>query len=90
MHKNKWRSNFVFVIELSPGFILVWFIVFNTTFNNFTAISWWSVLLVEEIRLITKLPNSEQSFKGKVKTLMYINRQNQSTTGTGISKEMVG
>jgi hypothetical protein len=81
MYKNKWRSNFVFVIELSQGFILVWFMVFNTTFNNFTAISWWSVSLVEEIRVITKLPNSEQSFKGKVKTLMYINRQNQSTTG---------
>ena len=25
--------------------------------------------------------NSEQSYKGKVKTHMYINRQNQSTTG---------
>jgi hypothetical protein len=23
--------------------------VFNTTFNNFSVISWWSVLLVEEI-----------------------------------------
>jgi hypothetical protein len=33
------------------------------------------------IRVITKLPNSEQSYKGKVKTLNYINRQNQSTTG---------
>ena len=53
------------------------------------------------IRVITKLPNSEQSSKGKVKTHKYINRQNQSTTGklwkpwwswlgTGISKEMVG
>ena len=29
----------------------------------------------------TKLPNSEQSYKGKVKTHNYINRQNQSTTG---------
>jgi hypothetical protein len=28
-----------------------------------------------------KLPNSEQSYKGKVKTHKYINRQNQSTTG---------
>jgi hypothetical protein len=54
--------------------------VFNTTFNNFTVIS-WSVLLVEEIRVITKLANSEQSAKGKVKTHKYINRQNQSTTG---------
>ena len=30
--------------------------------------------------VITKLPNSEQSYKGKVKTHKYINRQNQSTT----------
>jgi hypothetical protein len=33
------------------------------------------------IRVITKLPNSEQSYKGKVKTHKRINRQNQSTTG---------
>ena len=33
------------------------------------------------MRVITKLPNSEQSYKGKVKTHKYINRQNQSTTG---------
>jgi hypothetical protein len=33
------------------------------------------------IRVITKLPNSEQSYKGKVKTHKYINRLNQSTTG---------
>ena len=36
---------------------------------------------IPEIRVITKLPNSEQSYKGKVKTHNYINRQNQSTTG---------
>jgi hypothetical protein len=38
------------------------------------------------IRVITKLPNSEQSYKGKDKTHNYINRQNQSTiekTGNG-------
>ena len=33
------------------------------------------------ITVITKLPNSEQSYKGKVKTHKYINRQTQSTTG---------
>jgi len=54
----------------------------------------------KDIRVITKLPNTEQSSKGKVKTHKSINRQNQSTTGklgnrkgprlgTGISKEMV-
>jgi hypothetical protein len=36
---------------------------------------------IVSIRVITKLPNSEQSYKGKVKTHNYINRQNQSTTG---------
>jgi hypothetical protein len=38
-------------------------------------------LFIQWIRVITKLPNSEQSYKGKVKTPKYINRQNQSTTG---------
>jgi hypothetical protein len=33
------------------------------------------------LKLITKLPNSEQSYRGKLKTHKYINRQNQSTTG---------
>ena len=33
------------------------------------------------IRVITKLPSSKQSSKGKVKTHKCINRQNQSTTG---------
>jgi hypothetical protein len=27
---------------------LVWFMVFNATFNNISVISWWSVLLVEK------------------------------------------
>jgi hypothetical protein len=50
---------------------------FSKTRNNklpMIAIFWY-------IRVITKLPNSEQSYKGKVKTHNYINRQNQSTTG---------
>ena len=36
---------------------------------------------IYEIKVITKLPNSDQSYKGEVKTHNYINRQNQSTTG---------
>jgi len=54
-----------------------------------------------EIRVITKLPNTEQSSKGKGKTHKSTNRQNQSTTGklrklqwpwlgTGISKRNGG
>jgi hypothetical protein len=44
---------------------------FNTHISN----------ICKKIKVITKLPNSEQSYKGKVKTHNYINRQNQSTTG---------
>jgi hypothetical protein len=40
-----------------------------------------TVYSYSEIRVITKLPNSEQSYKGKVKTHNYINRQIMSTTG---------
>jgi hypothetical protein len=41
----------------------------------------WNCWILFFIKVITKLPNSEQSYKGKVKTHNYINRQNQSTTG---------
>ena len=45
----------------------------------------WIIILLPNkwisIKVITKLPNSEQSYKGKVQTHNYINRQNQSTTG---------
>jgi hypothetical protein len=34
-----------------------------------------------QIRVITKLPNTEQSSKGKGKTHKSTNRQNQSATG---------
>jgi hypothetical protein len=37
--------------------------------------------ITKTISVIPKLPNSEQSYTGKVKTHNYINRQNQSTTG---------
>jgi hypothetical protein len=42
------------------------------------------------IKVITKLPNSEQSYKGKVKTHNYVNRQNQSTTGKLWKQNKVG
>jgi hypothetical protein len=42
-----------YLTPLDPGsfinqFDLIWFIVFNATFNNISAISWRSVLVVEE------------------------------------------
>ena len=55
------------------------FFVLNTIFNIIT------VLASLHIRLITKLPNTEQSSKGKLKTHKSINRQNQSTTGKQVS-----
>jgi hypothetical protein len=39
----------VLVISVTWG--LVWFMVFNATFNNISVISWRSVLLVEETRV---------------------------------------
>jgi hypothetical protein len=35
-------------ILLTKKLRLIWFMVFNATFNNISVISWWSVLLVEE------------------------------------------
>ena len=48
---------------------------------KFPSLSFISFSIWYWIKVITKLPNSEQSYKGKVKTHNYINRQNQSTTG---------
>ena len=50
------------------------FIIKYNVFNKY-------IINVTTIRVITKLSNSEQSYKGKVKTHNYINRQNQSATG---------
>jgi hypothetical protein len=36
------------------------FMVFNTTFNNISAISWWSVLLLEETIIPEKTTNLSQ------------------------------
>jgi hypothetical protein len=49
--------------------------VFDICFTGF------GTALATIIPILIKLPNSEQSYKGKVKTHKYINRQNQSTTG---------
>ena len=42
-------GNFRFIVEKIKLFDgLVWFMVFNTTFNNISVTSWQPVLLVEE------------------------------------------
>jgi hypothetical protein len=51
------------------------------TYQNSSLVLSDSQSLVFCVVCYTKLPNYEQSYKGKVKTHKYINRQNQSTTG---------
>ena len=46
---NKWIN--IFWGQYHWKICLVWFMVFNATFNNISAISWQSVLLVEETRV---------------------------------------
>ena len=38
----------------------LWFMVFNTTFNNISVISWWSVLLVDETGKYPENPDMSQ------------------------------
>ena len=42
------------IIDLGVMFNLVWCVVFNATFNNISAISWQSVLLVKETGVLEK------------------------------------
>jgi hypothetical protein len=58
-----------------------WKPITHTEIDNFWKNKWSEDAKTKSIKVITKLPNSEQSYKGKVKTHNYINRQNQSTTG---------
>jgi hypothetical protein len=51
------------------------------TFNSLNESKYKKLLWLLNIKVITKLPNSEQSYKEKVKTHKYTNRQNQSTIG---------
>jgi hypothetical protein len=46
IHRNI-RSHF-FIIRYVTTIGLIWFMVFNATFNNISVISWRSVLLMEE------------------------------------------
>jgi hypothetical protein len=54
--------------KLTQWFGLVWFMVFNATFNNISVISWRSVLLVEE----TGVPgeNPAPTFRKSLTNLM--------------------
>jgi hypothetical protein len=46
------------VAALRPRLLMVWFMVFDATFNNISVISWWSVLLVGETGVPGETPRS--------------------------------
>jgi hypothetical protein len=48
-----------------------WFMVLNTTFNNITVISWWSVLLVEETGGPEKTTNLPQVTDKLYRIMLY-------------------
>jgi hypothetical protein len=70
----------IIIINQSIVFFLIrdWYCTTVRNGNSINVDITWNTI---KIKVITKLPNSEQSYKGKVKTHNYINRQNQSTTG---------
>ena len=57
---------YIHVFHLIIGQIMVWFkfMVFNATFNNISVISWWSVILVEEIRVPREV--NDKLYLGKI------------------------
>jgi hypothetical protein len=75
MHGNYHVLHHIYLHKTKPkamGLLLV---------KGKTEITEYYAIKLKRIMVITKLPNSEQSYKGKVKTHKYINRQNQSTIG---------
>jgi hypothetical protein len=61
--------------------VLTWVEKIYNSRHSMASINYFDSGISKSTRVITKLPNSEQSYKGKVKTHKNINRQNQSTTG---------
>ena len=73
-HKSTPTTQFVQRVQLSSEETVQWHKLWQLPVTNLPS-------QLQYIKVITKLPNSEQSYKGKVQTHNYINRQNQSTTG---------
>jgi hypothetical protein len=70
---GRFGADFVLYI----GFVNVNMVTFHYTRHNPPSIIFLLINVSIKVRVITKLPNSEQSYKGKVKTHKYINRKNQ-------------
>ena len=65
-----------------PTIMVLYFVqICNTTLTNTVNKSNNKITELRTILQRESQKNSEQSYKGKVKTHKYINRQNQSTTG---------
>jgi hypothetical protein len=62
-----------FMLTKTVTMLELWCMLIKTV----TMLELWCMLIkTVTIKVITKLPNSKQSYKGKVKTHNYINRQN--------------
>jgi hypothetical protein len=76
---NVWRKNIFDIYVTEYGTALTTILPILFLYLNTVTVT--AGTFEREIKVITKLPNSEQSYKGKVQTHNYINRQNQPTTG---------
>jgi hypothetical protein len=61
--RNRDKSKYVCPCELVDSGWLVWFMVFNATFNNISAISWRQVALVEETGVFGRYAQSPNNWK---------------------------
>jgi hypothetical protein len=83
---NQFHSELFFLKHKELSYFVSYSEIQNVTMNDKIILHYRDssnrkIIERDTIRVITKLPNSEQSYKGKVKTHNYINRQKQSTTG---------
>jgi hypothetical protein len=77
-------TTYIFICELyvfSVFYCDIGIFKYTLSVKNIQSQQMITNVINKALRVITKLPNTEQSSKGKGKTHKSTNRQNQSTTG---------